>query len=484
MRRQIRLLLKQLLPFLICLGIVLVSALAVLAMDRLEERKALRLDFSFNSITTQNELTEKVLKGLKYPVHAYALSSPGMEDRALLGLLNRLASLSPNFTYSPENLVQNPMLANTLSSSLKDGQVTSESLILQCKDTGRTRVLQPYQYLEQQFDPAGQDFVISGISYEKSIVEALVYLTMETVPSIRILTGHGEIGETDTAYMEEFLESHHFDVKRVNLMSGQELNPQDLLMILSPQKDLMEAELTLLNAFSNAGGAMLVTSDYSDPDSLPRFDALYRQMGMARKAGIVIAEGADLSAYIDNPLFLTPYMDMTEPTAELIGAGQTRLRLPGARALDIVSMSDMARVEPLLTTGQAYLKTVEQANESLAREDGNEEGQFFVALLSDYAHPNGTHARAMMIGNSAILLDSWLHEVTYGAQFLLHMANYLSVSEPINLDIAPKALVREQLNIKNPLPAKLILIALPLLTAGVAVPILLKRSRKQHAAGS
>lgn len=484
MKKQLSHVFRRLMPFLVCLGIVLLSVLTVLAIDRWEERGALRLDFSFNSITTQGQQTEQVLRSLPFPVHAYALSSPGMEDRALLGFLNRLASLTPKFTYSSENLVQNPMLANTLSSSLKDGQVTSESLILQCKETGRTRVLQPYQYLEQQFDPEGQDYVISGISYEKSIVEALMYLTMKAVPAIRILTGHGEIGESDTAYMEEFLTSHHFEVSRVNLLSGQELKPQDLLMILSPQKDLMDAELTQLNEFSRAGGAMLITTDYSDPDQLPRFDALYRQMGMARKPGIVIAEGADLNAYIDNPLFLTPYMDMTEPTAELIGAGQTRLRLPGARALEIVSLSDAARAEPLLTSGQAYLKPVAQANQTLAREEGDEEGQFFVALLSDYAHPNGNHARAMMIGNSAILLDSWLHEVTYGAQFLLHMANYLSVNEPISLDIAPKALVREQLMIKSPFLATLVLIALPLMTAGAAIPILMRRSGRHHAAGS
>ena len=87
-------------------------------------------------------------------------------------------------------------------------------------------------------------------------------------------------------------------------------------------------------------------------------------------------------------------------------------------------------------------------------------------------------ARAMMIGNSAILIDSWLHEVTYGAQFLLHMVNYLSSEEPINLEIASKTLVREQLNIPQPWVPILIIVLLPLMVAATAIPVLLKRRRR------
>jgi hypothetical protein len=168
-------------------------------------------------------------------------------------------------------------------------------------------------------------------------------------------------------------------------------------MILSPQRDLLDSELASIHAFTAAGGNALITSDYNDPDSLPNFDALYRQMGFERKSGIVVAEGADVNAYIDNPLFLTPYMNITEPTAALIGAGQVRLRLPGARAFDIAAQTDSTIVDPLLTSGLAYLKPVARAEVSLAHEQGEEEGQFYLSLLSDYAFPDGTRARAMII---------------------------------------------------------------------------------------
>ena len=83
------------------------------------------------------------------------------------------------------------------------------------------RSFEPPRLLDQD----AQAFRLSGLAYEKSIVEALLYVTMDTVPGIRILSGHGELGETETIYMEDYLRSHHFEVTRVNLLSGDSLSP-------------------------------------------------------------------------------------------------------------------------------------------------------------------------------------------------------------------------------------------------------------------
>jgi len=250
---------RRFLPLIITLGILLLSAIGVLGMDELERKRALRLDFSFNSVTTQSEQTIKTVQNLRHPVHAYALFSPGMEDQALLGILGRLSALSPKFTYTVTSLVQDPMLVNTLSSKLSDDQVTADSLVLVCEATGRARVLNMYNYLAQEFDPNQQSYVLAGISYEKSIAEALLYITLDQVPRIRLLTGHGEIGENDTAYMESLLKGHQFEVSHVNLLTGDELLPTDLLMILSPRIDLMEEELKILTDFTGKGGPILIT---------------------------------------------------------------------------------------------------------------------------------------------------------------------------------------------------------------------------------
>ncbi len=469
---------KRAAPFLATLAVLSSCTLAVLLMDSIERQNALRMDFSFNSVTTQSKQAQQVLLELDRPVHAYAIMTPGQEDQALLGLLNRFAATSPMFTYSVENLVSNPMLVNLISSEMEDGAAAADTLVLHCGQTGRTRVLGMLDFLDQRFDADQGAYQLTGLRYEAAISEALLYVSMDSVPVIRLLDGHGEIPEAETEDMEALLKSHHYQVSRVNLLRGDELDPSELLMILSPQKDLQEAELQKITAFLGGGGGTIITSDYHDPDSLPLFDALYRSMGFLRIPGIVVAQSEDRAAYIDSPLFLTPYMEMTEPTAALIGARQTRLRLPGARAFDIVQGDGTLLVDPLLISGQAYVKDVKKAEGTLEMEEGERSGQFYLALLSDRAHPNGTHSRAMILGSSPLLLDSWLKEITYSADFLLRIAAYLSPRESIGLDIAPRQLVRPEMSVSSPWLPVMLIILLPLLVGAAAIPVLMRRRKR------
>lgn len=458
--------------------LLFVSITAVFILDNVENKYALRMDFSFNSVTSQSEQVKKAIKSLPYPVHAYAIFTPGQEDQALLGLLNRFAAESSKFTYSKENLVSNPLLANTISSKMEDQAVSSDSLLIICETTGRTRVLTGLDYLSQTFDMDRQTYLVDGLQYEKAIAEALIYVSQESVPTVYILEGHGELNQEHTQAMEDLLTSHHYQTQRINLQQQTLQVDDSLMLVFSPQIDLSKKELSVLTDFVKQGGSMLITTDYSDPDNLANFDALYRTLGFERKAGIVVADIEDRAAYIDNPLFLTPYMQVTDPTNDLIASAQTRLRMPGARAIEALEDSSSRRTEPLLLSGQAYIKTVAEASKDLSQADKDPEGQFSLALLSLLQHADGITSKAAIIGNSAMLVDTWLYEITYSTQFLLQLINYLSPQRPINLSIAPKALVREQLQISSLFWPALIVTALPVVISGFAATLLIHRKKR------
>ena len=65
---------------------VAVAGLLVLAIDSLESRYALRIDNSFNDITTKSAQTDQVLNELESDVHVYAFFTPGEEDQALTAI--------------------------------------------------------------------------------------------------------------------------------------------------------------------------------------------------------------------------------------------------------------------------------------------------------------------------------------------------------------------------------------------------------------
>ncbi len=217
------------------LSVVVVILLSLMA-DSLEKRHALRLDFSFNRITTQSEASEKVLSTLQHPVHAYALFTPGREDQALLGLLNRMAAKSSQFSYSVDSLVKNPLLAKQIKANLDDTAIGTDSLLIVCETTGRSKALDITDYIHQGFDTASQAYRVEGFQYEKKIAEALVYVTTGKVPKVQLLTGHGELGTSDIAAMEALLKNHNYQLEWVNLMRDQVLDPASPLLILSPKR--------------------------------------------------------------------------------------------------------------------------------------------------------------------------------------------------------------------------------------------------------
>lgn len=466
------------LALVVTLLLVAALVLVVVVGDALEQRFALRVDLSYNGITTLERNTVDALSQLTQDVHIYALFTPGQEDSALLGLLQRYAAASPHITYSMENLLQNPMLANTFSDLPDDNAVTTDSLVVKGMETGRVRVLDGTNYIVKEYDAISGDFAISGYKYEKSLTEAILFVTADTLPAIRLLTGHGELGGDRIAALTSVLRDANFEVSTLNLLSGQTLDPGDLLMILSPGRDLLAQELELIETFVNEGGSLLITSDFDAPEHLPGFTELYRMYGFSLKPGIVVAEADQPADYYETPVYLMPYMQPSTITADLLASRRTTLIMPGARAFDVAGAAD-ARVEPVLQSGQAYIRSIENASQTLDKADNDEEGTFTLALFSTIETSQGNSARAFAIGSSATFTDAWLHTNTYSVELLMQALNALGARTSINLDIAQKQAIRPPLNLRDSVMPGILLAAAPLM---VIIPAwLVYRDRRRKA---
>lgn len=57
-----------------------------------------------------------------------------------------------SFTFSVENLLQNPALIHNISSSLDDSTVTNDCLIIHGRQKDRTRILNMTDYITQAYD--------------------------------------------------------------------------------------------------------------------------------------------------------------------------------------------------------------------------------------------------------------------------------------------------------------------------------------------
>lgn len=461
----------------IMLGVFILAALLSGAGERIENKYALKRDFSFNRVTSYGSVTKEVLSSLDTDVRIYALFTPGEEDQHLLALLERYQAASPHLHYTVENLAKNPMLAHTISDSIDDSAVTTDCLIIYCPQKDRTRILTAQDYVSQSYDPESGTFVLSGAAYESSLTEAIAYVTSDALPSLHLLTGHGELSGNETQALRALLTSRGYALADVDLSRSDELPSGGLLLILSPRKDLADAELKRLMDFAGRGGGFIITTDYSDPSDMKNFNALLRAYGVAVAPGVVVAEESDRSSYFDSPLYLMPYMQHSEITTPLISAGRDRLMLAGARPLTILpSLGTNIQAVSVLKSGKATVRSFDGA--SLGEKPAASDASVYdLAVYADRADDQGTHSKALVLGNSSAFTMEWLYANTYSTEFLLQAIQTIYPQHPTDLMIRPKAAFRPSLGFTSIALPLAMIVLVPLAILAWAWFVLAKRRR-------
>ena len=456
---------------------VVLALLAGALADGLEKRYALQMDFSFNSASSQGEVTRAVLAQLEKDVEIYAVIPSGGGNPDVLSLLNRYDAASPHVTVKEESLIKNPVLQSRFSDAVGDNQVTDDCLIVYCPATERARVLKEEDWIYYAYNMETGYFDETSYAYEKCVTEGILFVTQDDVPVLQILTGHGEMTADETAVMEETLLSANYQIRRVNLAAGDELNADSPLLILCPRYDLSAAELEQLMDFARAGGDFFIASRYSDPLTMENYASLLRAWGAECYPGMVIAKESDReSYYASSPVILMPYMQETDVTRTLIKAGEDILLLTAARAFRLPEKApEGVMLSPILMTGEAYIRNIEDGLSVSDQQPGDEEGRFCVALWSDKMMENGETSQMFLIGDLSLFLDYWMSGSTSSTAFLLQIMRSLQGRDPVNLDITPVSAQRDSLTPGSLLPAVIVTVMLPLLVLLGALLVLWPR---------
>ena len=462
--------------------LVLLLGLCLLA-DGLEMRYGWRRDHSFNAVTTQSETTLEVLRELRHPVHIYAVYSRGAEDAPLLELLNRYQSASDLISWEQVDISLNPALLQKYRNAATAESVSSDSVIVTCEETGRFRILDATDFYTLGFNMEAGAYEIAGLAYEASLTSAIRYVALDEIPRVMILQGHGELDENGTAVLADLLKNNNYDVNYFTIRGENDLQPGDVLMVLSPVRDLMESELTVLRNFMLSGGCVLFTCDYSDPiDAMPGYSALLRNYGFLPRDGIVIASDEEPASYYEGyQLYLLPVMQSTEITSDLVQSGSTTLLLAGARAFDEPGATDRnLTVRTLLsTTSRAYLRSLSGDLSTMEQQPDDEMGPFALALQSERVTEEGHVSRAVMLGCSTLLTSSEVYSMTDAQEFILRAVEYLAGVENTDLNIMARQAVRPSLRAGSTLTAQIVIFLLPATVLLAALLVLIPRNRKR-----
>ena len=465
----------------VVLGLVAAS-LAVLniAADSMEKQHGWKRDYSFNSISTHSAITLDTLEKLEHPVHMYALFRKGDEDAPLLELLERYAAASPLVSWEQADPGLSPALVNRFST---DRETPGEnSLIVSCEETGRWRILGPEDYVDVSMDPETGEYTYAGWTYERSITNAISYVTREKVPQAVILQGHGELDGQATEAFASLLTANRYEVTWAELTdSTWEPDPADLLVFFSPQRDMNAEETEKLNRFAAKGGSFLFTCDYADrPDQMPSYTALLRSYGFRPQEGIVLADrNAPDTYYNGNRMFLIPELCSTDITLDLIASGADTLLLPGCRSFEDPGETDRNLIAvPVVRSGEtAYRKILTAETTNMEREEGDPQGAFVLALQARRITAEGNVSRAFIIGCSAALRDAQVYAMTDSQQLTIRVMEFLLDTEASDLSILAREAVRPALGVGSLSVGAVLICALPAAVLLAALLVLGRRAR-------
>lgn len=465
----------------LCLILFLLVALNI-AAEVLERKNGWRVDYSFNTAMTTGEQTEKILKDIPYPVHIFALFNKSEEDGQLIELLNRYAILCDKVTWEKTSPDLNPALLSRFGSETEP--VTSNSLIVWCETTGRWKILDYEDFLSLSLNYDEGVYEIGGLTYESSITGAIVHVTQDRVPRIIMIQGHGELDADAVSALEELFTANHYDVIRGEL-TDPELAPDpenDLLVFMSPVRDLMETEMAAVTDFAGHGGSILFTCDYSDPlEKMPNYLALLRSYGFIPRKGIVVASREESDTFYNNiRIDLIPEMCSTDITLDLLTSNADTMLLTGSGAFETPMDGDRNLIvsEVLRSGSKAYLKAIDENTTSMEQSENDETGPFTLALQARRITAEGYVSRAFAIGCSTALTDRQVQSMTDSQAFTVRVTEFLLGQKQIDLDILPKIAVRPQLTPESTRIGSLIPVALPVTIMTAALLILIPRKRR------
>ncbi len=461
---------------LLCASLVALN----IGAGQMEKRFGWKRDFSFNSISTHSAVTKDTLDHLESPVHIYALFRKGDEDAPLLELLDRYAAASDKVTWEQLDPSLNPALIRRFST---DTEVPGEnSLIVSCETSGRWRILGPEDYVSLSMDRESGEFTYAGWTYERSITNAIAFVTRERIPRVAIIQGHGELDGNTVAHFDGLLTANRFEVVYVDLADPEYTpDPQDMLVFFSPRKDLNEEEMAKVREFAEKGGSFLFTCDYDDPiEKMPSYAALLRSYGFVPLQGIVLADAqAPETYYSGNRMYLIPEMCSTDLTLDLLGSGANRLLLPGCRGFEQPEDTDRNLiVSTVLQSGNtSVLQPLDEAAQNGGQDRESRQGPFALSLQARRVTAGGYLSRAWVIGCSGALVNEQVYAMTDIQQLIVRAAEFLQNLEVSDLDIVAKEALRPALGTGGIGPGAVLVAALP---AAVLLAALLVLGRRRN----
>ena len=360
------------------------------------------IDMTANSMYTLSDETKVILETVSSDINMYIIVEAQKESSAtdeVRNMLERYAELNshikvstidpgvyPNFTaqYTTENVSANSVI---VVSDKRSQVVDSSKLYMYVTDYGNF-TQSDYSYYQNMGMNLGGTLNYFGEMY---FTGAVSYVSDENLPTVCVLTGHGE-SELDSEAAEA-VTGENISTESLNLLTTAVPDDASAVIINQPTYDISENEYNALDAYLNAGGNIILITDavnYS-AEKMPFIASLAEKMGLKSVEGIVIETSAN--GYSQYPYNIVPTIGTGGPAALLKDGGAAIMLYGGSHGI-VSTDTSSATVYPLLsTTSSSYVKSAGIELTTFEKEDGDTDGPVYLGAASTLAVSDDAEAK-------------------------------------------------------------------------------------------
>ena len=417
-----------------------------------------RIDTTSQQLYTLGDQTRSIVGGLEKDVTVYLVAQSGREDATIQEVLARYQALSDHVAIDTIDPVVYPKAVQQYTSASLD----ANSLIVVCGDRSQVVAYDDiYVYDYSNYYSTG--------SYE---------VNSDDLPVLYTLTGHGESELSGT--LSEAVKKENFTIESLSLLARDGV-PEDAgaVLILSPQSDLSAEETEKLLTYMNAGGKLLLITDYIE-EAQPNLLSLCEAYGVTSAQGVVCEADMNycLRGYVH---YLLPELESHEITDPLISARMYAL-MPMAHGITpLEHYRDTLEITPLLsTTDSAYAKVNAYSVTTLEKTQGDLDGPFDIGVAVTET-VSGGETRFVWFSTSQFLLED-VNSLVSGANqdLFLNALNYLCAREN-SISIRSRSLMSTYLTIPSGTASALsviVTVALPLIVVVTGIVVCVRRRKR------
>ncbi len=429
-------------------------------------KKYLELDISGNKLYTISEQTEKLCASLEEDVNLYYLISDTAKENypELTKLLENCADRSKHITLSVKDPDLYPTFGNKYDATSTTAVIVESGKRFELVDINDIYTISNYSDYYSGY--ADAEYAFDG---ENILVNAIDYVTTDSLPTIYNLVGEGEASlDSD---IETLITDTHITINDLDMLANSEIPEDcDCLLINAPTDDFNSVTTkAILDYLENGGQAMIIVGD-SDVNDMPNFISVLEAYGVTVEDGVVY-EGD--SNYINqgNPTSIIPETISTDITLDMVSAGARVLMTNAHSIKELEDNRDTLQIDSLLTTSDsAYLKAGDmEADDNYEKKDGDVEGPFDVAVaISDSkenaeseeetsteeteeedAESEDAETKLVVFGSSAIVDSSIYNSVTKNDAYLFAYAIGWMCNYEDSISVAAKSMSDESLVITD-----------------------------------